>query len=133
MNLSIIAATIPIAHKFLSSLVTNYGGAGGRNMSESTYRTSPSHTGDATRMASIESVMTATRWTNRSDNSKSDKDSSEMDMHGGDGHRYSYGIDGNRNRSIPTQDEITSIADAANLTRKMKIRKDISYKVEVGT
>jgi hypothetical protein len=35
MNVSIIGATIPMVHRFLASLVTYYGGAGGRHLSQS--------------------------------------------------------------------------------------------------
>lgn len=129
MNLSIIAATIPIAHKFLSSLVTNYGGAGGRNLSERTNLKSPK-TNEAAGMASIESAETATT-TKKSENSHN-----ETYMHRGEDRRYSYGINGGRNRPAPTEDQITNISDATSVksteSRKMIIRKDVTYQVDFG-
>ncbi|KAK4497667.1 hypothetical protein PRZ48_010320 [Zasmidium cellare] len=134
MNLSIIAATIPIAHKFLLSLVTNYGGAGGRNMSESTYRAARKNTNSSIKMASIKSTLASGTLTNNSETSKSDNDPIETCIHQGDDHRYSYDIDGGNNRSPPTEDEITNISDAMSVkstgSRKMMIRKDVTYQVD---
>ncbi|KAF2160582.1 hypothetical protein M409DRAFT_28968 [Zasmidium cellare ATCC 36951] len=137
MNLSIIAATIPIAHKFLLSLVTNYGGAGGRNMSESKYRTSPRHPNSSIRMESLKSTLVSGTSTDTNNTLKSDNDQIETCIHQGDDHRYSYDIDGGRSRPPPTEDGITNISDAMSVkstgSRKMMIRKDVTYQVDFET
>lgn len=85
-------------------------------------------------MASIGSALTAGIMTDKSNRTQSDEN--ETCIHSGDDHRYSYGIDGGRNRPAPTEDEITNISDANSVksteSRKMMIRKDVTYRVDFG-